>query len=106
MSNHAVHLACSMCRLNYFFSLYMFMLDAKVRLYKASLPYQDLYLVEVVNVEQSSISCAGRISHCLGPTPPFPCPYVRVSFAMAPEEDIPKGMQRLANVLKKQQPNL
>ena len=46
---------------------------------------------------------AGRISHCNGPRPAFPCPYVRLSFVMAPEEDIPKGMQRLANVLKRVQ---
>lgn len=46
----------------------------------------------------------GRISHCNGPHPPFPCPYVRISFVMAPEEDIPKGMQRLANVIKRVQP--
>ena len=45
----------------------------------------------------------GRISHCNGPRPPFPCPYIRISFVMAPEEDIPKGMQRLANVLRRVQ---
>lgn len=57
----------------------------------------------LMTLKYFAVRCAGRISHCLGPTPPFPCPYVRISFAMAPEEDIPKGMQRLANVLKKHQ---
>ena len=54
--------------------------------------------------QKCAVCCfAGRISHCNGPRPAFPCPYVRLSFVMAPEEDIPKGMQRLANVIKKVQ---
>ena len=46
---------------------------------------------------------AGRISHCNGPYPGIPCPYVRISFAMAPEEDIPEGIRRLAEILKRRQ---
>eukprot|EP00891_Asterochloris_glomerata_P003670 jgi/Astpho2/3670/fgenesh1_pg.00059_%23_23_t len=45
----------------------------------------------------------GRISHCNGPYPGIPCPYVRISFAMAPEEDIPEGIRRLAEILKRRQ---
>ncbi|KAL3159334.1 hypothetical protein ABBQ32_011286 [Trebouxia sp. C0010 RCD-2024] len=59
-------------------------------------------IIDALKDEQVAV-VPGRISHCNGPRPPFPCPFVRLSFAMAPEEDIPKGIERLANVLKRVQ---
>jgi len=42
----------------------------------------------------------GRICHALGPTPPEPCPYVRVSFSSASDEDLTQGLARLGTVLR------
>lgn len=44
---------------------------------------------------------AGRIAHCEGPRPSFDCPYIRVSFASATNEDLVEGIKRLATVIKK-----
>ncbi len=43
---------------------------------------------------------AGRICHALGPTPPEPCPFVRVSFSSASDEDLTQGIARLGTVLR------
>ena len=43
----------------------------------------------------------GRIAHCEGPRPSFACPYIRVSFASATNEDLVEGIKRLANVIKR-----
>ena len=42
----------------------------------------------------------GRICHALGPTPPEPCPFVRVSFSSASDEDLTQGIARLGTVLR------
>lgn len=43
---------------------------------------------------------AGRICHSLGPRPPTPCPFVRISFAAASDADLEAAMERLASVLR------
>lgn len=42
----------------------------------------------------------GRICHALGPRPPAACPFVRISFAAAPEADLQTAMARLGGVLR------
>lgn len=42
----------------------------------------------------------GRITHALGPTPPLPCPFVRMSFASASEDDLKEAMRRMGEVLR------
>ena len=46
---------------------------------------------------------AGRVTHCEGPRPSFPCPYIRVSFAQATDADLREGMQRLSVAIKRYQ---
>ena len=47
------------------------------------------------------VSLTGRICHALGPVPPEPCPYVRISFSSASDEDLAEGIARLATVLRR-----
>ena len=44
---------------------------------------------------------AGTIAHCGGPDPARRCPFVRLSFATASVEELPTGISRLADVLRK-----
>ena len=46
---------------------------------------------------------AGRVTHCEGPRPGFPCPYIRVSFSQATDADLREGMQRLSVAIKRYQ---
>ena len=46
---------------------------------------------------------AGRVTHCEGPRPDFPCPYIRVSFSQATDADLRDGMQRLSVAIKRYQ---
>ncbi|KAK9807681.1 hypothetical protein WJX72_005972 [[Myrmecia] bisecta] len=55
--------------------------------------------------EERVVVVPGRIAHCKGPHPGVPCPYVRVSYASAADEDLKEGMRRLANVLRAFQQN-
>ena len=43
---------------------------------------------------------AGRICHALGPRPPGPCPFVRISFSLVPEPQLAEAMERLGSVLR------
>lgn len=43
---------------------------------------------------------AGRICHALGPRPLAPCPFVRISFSLAPEAQLAEAMSRLGGVLR------
>ena len=45
----------------------------------------------------------GRIAHCQGPRTPFPCPYIRLSFASASDEDMQLAASRLAAILRSHQ---
>ncbi|KAK9835444.1 hypothetical protein WJX74_000131 [Apatococcus lobatus] len=45
----------------------------------------------------------GRIAHCQGPRTPFPCPYIRLSFASASDEDMQLAASRLADILRSHQ---
>jgi len=42
----------------------------------------------------------GRIAHALGPHPPLPCPFLRLSFAAAPDDQLQEAMKRLGHVLR------
>lgn len=44
---------------------------------------------------------AGTIAHCGGPDPSRRCPFVRLSYATASVAELPVGITRLAEVLKK-----
>ena len=49
---------------------------------------------------QKCVSSVGRICHSLGPRPPGPCPFVRISFSLVPEEQLAEAMCRLGGVLR------
>jgi kynurenine/2-aminoadipate aminotransferase len=53
---------------------------------------------------QRVVLLPGRIAHCHGPRTPFGCPYLRLSFASASDEDMRTAMKRLASVLRALQP--
>ncbi|KAK9824541.1 hypothetical protein WJX72_011180 [[Myrmecia] bisecta] len=55
-------------------------------------------------VQQKVVVLPGRIAHCQGPRTPFACPYIRLSFASASEEDMRTGIKRLANILRSAPP--
>ena len=44
---------------------------------------------------------AGTIAHCGGPDPNRRCPFVRLSYSTASVAELPVGITRLAEVLKK-----
>ena len=44
---------------------------------------------------------AGTIAHCGGPDPSRRCPFVRLSYATASIEELPVGINRLGDVLRK-----
>ena len=46
------------------------------------------------------MDCAGKLSHCQGPAAAGPCPFLRLSFANASEEQIVNGIQRLGQILQ------
>lgn len=46
------------------------------------------------------VCCPGRICHALGPRPPVPCPFVRISFSLASEPHLEEAMCRLGQVLR------
>lgn len=51
--------------------------------------------------EAGVIVVPGRITHALGPHPPMPCPFVRMSFASASDEQLKEAMKRMGEVLRK-----
>jgi hypothetical protein len=53
--------------------------------------------------EEKVVVVPGRVAHCDGPRPSFPCPYIRVSFASATDEDLREGIRRLACVIRRYQ---
>lgn len=53
--------------------------------------------------ENKVVVVPGRIFHALGPVPPESCPFVRISFSSASDEDLTEGIARLATVMRRYQ---